>query len=102
MTHRHIAAEALDLGVDALAVFRITRLVTEDTIFDGPREWIATQGPEWAADLVSCPHCVSIHAGGLAVLARTVFPRAWRPLSRLLALSAVTSLKTEYFETFGQ
>lgn len=99
-THTH-DTPGLDLAVDALAVYRLTRLVTEDTILDRPRDWILENAPDRLAYLVSCPFCVSIYAGGLATLARTVFPRAWTPLSRLLALSAATSLKTEFTETFG-
>lgn len=93
---------ALDLTVDALAVFRLTRLAGEDTIFDRPREWAVMNGPDWARDLLTCPHCLSIYMGAGAVVMRTMAPRLWKPLSRVLALSALTSLKTEYFETFGQ
>ena len=88
--------------VDGLAVYRITRLVTEDVIFDRPRDWVVENGPEKLAELVTCPHCVSIYAGGLAVFARRVFPRAWNPLASLLALSATTSLKTEMFKTLDR
>lgn len=93
--------KAIDLAVDALAVQRITRLVVEDTIFEKQRDWIALNAPDKIAYLVTCPHCVSIYAGGAAVLLRRVVPKAWGPLSTALALSAVTSLKTEAFETFG-
>lgn len=93
--------KTLEFAIDVLAVQRISRLVTEDTIFDGLREWIALNGPDKLAELVTCPHCVSIYAGAAAVSLRRVVPRLWTPFATALALSAVTSLKTEAFATFG-
>ena len=99
MKHDH-PYTPMAFGIDALAVYRITRLVTEDTILDRQRDWIAQNAPDKIAYLVTCPHCVSQHAGLIAVFARTVAPRVWNPLATALALSAATSLKTEFFETF--
>ena len=95
-------ATPLELAIDALAVARLTRLVTEDTIFDGPREQIALNAPDKIAYLVTCPHCVSIYAGAAAVVLRKIAPRAWNPFATALALSAVTSVKTEFLETLDQ
>lgn len=92
----------LELAVDALAVARLTRLVTEDTIFDAQREWVALNAPDKIAYLVTCPHCVSIHLGMAAVVLRKIAPRAWNPFATALALSAVTSVKTELLETLDQ
>lgn len=94
-------SKTLEFAVDVLAVQRLTRLVVEDTIFDGPREWVVMNGPDKLVELVTCPHCVSIYAGAAAVSLRRVAPRLWAPLASALALSAVTSLKTEAFATFG-
>jgi hypothetical protein len=100
-THRRPATEALDFAADALAVWRVTRLVTEDTILDRPRDWVVQNAPDKLAYLVTCPHCVSVHASAAAVFLRTVAPRAWSPLARLLALSAVSSLTASLLETAG-
>lgn len=101
MTHRHVPSEAMDFGVDALAVWRVTRLVTEDTILDRPRDWVVRNAPDKVAYLVTCPHCVSQHAGLAAVFLRRVAPRAWKPLATALALSAVSSLTASLLETLG-
>lgn len=92
----------LNFIVDSLAVLRLTRLVTEDTIFDAQREWVALTAPDKIAYLVTCPHCVSIHLGIAAVVLRKIAPRAWNPFATALALSAVTSVKTEFLETLDQ
>ena len=89
----------MEFVVDSLAVMRLTRLVTEDTIFDRQRDWVAMNAPDRIAYLVSCPHCVSQHAGVIVSALRTVVPRAWNPVATALALSAVTSVKTEFLES---
>lgn len=39
---------------------RLTRLVTEDTIFDRPREYLASRN-WWIEKLIGCPWCVSAY-----------------------------------------
>jgi drug/metabolite transporter (DMT)-like permease len=53
---------ALVLAVYALAVARITRLVTDDKIFDKPRNKILAAAPDDSktAYFVTCAWCVSI------------------------------------------
>lgn len=96
------APTPLDFTIDTLAVLRITRLLAEDTILDKPRDWVVLNAPDKLAYLVTCPHCLSIYAGGAAVLLRTVAPRAWNALATALALSAVTSIKAELDSTFNR
>ena len=96
----HPAERALDLLTDALAVKRLTRLVTEDTITEPLRNEIFKRfgPPETSRGVsfgVTCPHCVSIWLAAGVVTARIVFPRAWSVTARGLALSAVTSLLAE-------
>lgn len=55
------------LLISALAVYRLTRLVTEDTILDRPRGW-AIGRAEWLGTLVTCPWC----AGFWIALATTI------------------------------
>ena len=70
------------LVVYALAVYRLTRLVTTDTITDGVREWLRVRAygrvgyddkgsalGVWAFGLVTCDWCSSIWLGFGAMLA---------------------------------
>lgn len=82
-----------DLLVDALAVARLTRLVTEDTLppLEAARSAAyravqARHGEDWAEGLV-CPWCVSVHLAAVALVARRVAPRAWSTVARGLAFS---------------
>lgn len=49
------------LLVLALGTYRVTRLLVKDDFppVRIPREWIKRHGPEWAAELATCPWCVS-------------------------------------------
>lgn len=99
-----------DLVVDALAVYRLTRLVVNDTItrpfrvaifrhaYDAHDRTDVEQAAmlddqrPWPVELVMCRWCVGIHAGIAAVIARKVAPRAWSPVARALAFGAVAGL----------
>lgn len=95
-------ATALELAIDALVTYRITRLATQDTLTAPIREHIwrtrharyPDQDPLAPAltlsYLVTCPHCASIYAAAAALLLRKIRPL--RPLRPLLAAAAVTSL----------
>lgn len=108
----------IPLLLDSLAAYRITRLITADTILDGPRDALVLRAyarrdganpkeapPDgWAdfardnpqapklATLVTCRACASVHVAALVVIARRRFPRAWSPIAEALALSAVAAL----------
>jgi hypothetical protein len=89
---------ALDLVIDALAVKRLTRLVTEDQIMEPVRNWVWNRYPPESTKLgylLTCPHCTSIWVAAGVQSARIVFPKAWSPVARALALSGVTSLIAE-------
>lgn len=82
-----------DLIVDALAVARLTRLVTEDTLppLEAARERAYAvveqrHGAAWAEG-ITCPWCVSVHLAAAVLVARRVAPRAWSTAARGLALS---------------
>jgi len=81
--------------VDALAAFRLTRLVAEDVILDEPRDALAARIGEAhprLSEALYCPWCVGVWLSlGVVVLRRAV-PRAWPLLARALALSAVAGL----------
>ena len=79
-------AVAVNHALRALAVYRLTRLVVEDEITAPLREAVLTRWPESrAAYLVTCPYCVGVWAGALAV----VLPE---PAVRALAYSTAPIL----------
>jgi hypothetical protein len=83
--------DPVTLIVGALAVHRLTRLVTEDTITGAPRDWIFERGGR-LAELIACPWCVSVYtAAGWAVFAVTA-PTVAAPVGAALAWSSVTGL----------
>lgn len=94
----------MTLVIDALATFRLTRLIIEDTITAPLREKVKYQAmrevdtPGMAAKietLLSCPWCVGFWVACGVVTARTVAPRLWDPAARVLALSAATGIIAE-------
>lgn len=111
----------IPLLLDALAAYRLTRLITADAILDGPRDAVVAWAygdrrengdepsmPEvpgaWSgyamdddrapklATLVTCRWCSSVYIGFAVVAARRLFPRAWTPIAEALALSAGAAL----------
>lgn len=97
----------IDLAVDALAAWRLTRLARTDTITEPARDWITersvevrasaadprTLADDWstlvnvqpfafARDLLDCPWCTSVWMAALTL----VLPRRLR---RLLAIAAL-------------
>lgn len=85
---------ALWILVDSLAVYRLTRLVTADTITEPMRNWIGGQrGGEVkrqkAFDFITCPWCTSIWLAAGAVAATRLVPDPWSYLALLLTASAV-------------
>jgi hypothetical protein len=90
---------ALDLAVDAAATYRLTRLATRDTFPPAVavRERLEELPAGWS-DIAHCPWCVSVWAGVAVSAARTVAPRAWRPVATALALSAVVGLASTALE----
>jgi hypothetical protein len=81
--------------VDTLAVYRLTRLLTEDELMEPVREWVwKNHSPEDTkiGYFVTCPWCVSIWVGGAVVAARVVAPAQWDLVARGLVFSAATGL----------
>lgn len=77
--------------VDALAVARLTRLATRDSITH-PLRRAAIVRSDLADDLLSCPWCVSIWMAGAVITARVTVPRLWSPVAQLLAASEIAGL----------
>jgi hypothetical protein len=92
--------------IDALATFRITRLLIEDEILRGPRmailgklepEGFTQPGDESKlAYFLQCPWCMGMWIAVAVVGCRTFLPRKWHPLATALALSAAAGLISEH------
>ena len=83
------------LIVLALAVYRITRLITTDHIFDVPRNKLFDKFPpdrSWFGYLFSCNWCMSIWVASLITVPYTIIPAATIAFSFLFALSAVAAI----------
>lgn len=111
---------AVDLAVDAVAAYRITRLITEDTITETPR-WAVIEhayrhdpgdGPTGAetwddyarndpdppklATLVTCRWCMGVWVGAAVVVARRVAPRVWAPVADAAVCAAAAALLARF------
>ena len=103
----------IPLLLDFLSAYRLTRLITADTILDGPRDalvrWAYGNSNEaddgqWAdfamddpqapklATLAVCRWCAGMWVSFGVVVARRRFPRQWAPIAEALALSAGAAL----------
>ncbi len=85
----------MSLLVDALACFRLVRLLREDALLDAPRSALTARSV-FADELLGCAWCTSVWAAVGVVVAHQVAPRAWEPLARALALSAVVGLYEDW------
>lgn len=95
----------IDLLVDALATYRLTRLAVVDTfppvkalreriVEQHTRQWPDGEGgynvePDWLAELIGCPYCSSVWLAFGVVAARALFPKQWKPVATALAFAAV-------------
>lgn len=90
---------ALHLGIDLLAAFRVTRLVTADDITAPLRDAVERRAhrvnSDRAAEFIVCPWCVGMWVAAGVTIARRRAPRQWGWLARVLATSAVTGLLAE-------
>lgn len=81
-----------------LAIARVTRLITTDMIFEGPRNWVLTriipvgkEESEWRSKLgylILCPWCMSIYVGAVAACAYAVWGETMPYMVVTLALAA--------------
>ena len=112
--------------IDALAVARLTRLVTKDAITSPVRDAIEARSVKMVAvkcissscsasehqtesgdvqpwaflrDLTDCGWCSSFWLAAGVVTARKVAPRAWTPIAYGLALAAVAGWLTNRDDT---
>ena len=106
------------LLVDALATYRLTRLVTADVVSEPVRMAVlrrtgaepapgeedptaqeiveSMKDPPRAATLITCRWCAGMWIAACVTVARSVAPRAWGPVARGLALSATAALLSRF------
>jgi hypothetical protein len=92
----------LQIAFDVLATYRLTTLIKDDKITEDIRNVVFQKYGEPSDEdshkisyLLTCPWCLSIYFGGLAVLAGARWPRMWKPVSKALSYSALTGLMAE-------
>lgn len=83
--------------IDVLAAYRLTRLVTRDTLTEAARDKATRKGYHstpwrYVGELLGCPWCVGFWCCAFVVAARRLAPRTWDPLARALAASTVVGL----------
>jgi hypothetical protein len=87
---------AADLAIDALAVHRLTRLITQDHLTEEWRENLIARLDDSSypklALLPGCYWCTGMWVASGVVCARTLFPRVWSPVARALAFSTVAGV----------
>jgi hypothetical protein len=90
-----------ELVVDALATYRLTRLVQREAfppvkaVRDYLNDGLVKEGTAWDELLNNCPWCCSFWVGVTVRIVRASFPRAWRVVGYALAASAVSGLVAE-------
>jgi hypothetical protein len=82
------------LVLDALAVYRLTRFVTDDHLPFGPvRDAVRDRWPQsLVAEWMECPWCAGIGMGSLVLVLHHVGSRWWPGVAAVLAFSAITGL----------
>ena len=86
------------LLLDALAVYRVTRLVTEDHLPLGPlRDHIQDRWPgSLLAEWLGCPWCSGMWVSAGVLLLHAAFPTQWPYVAAALALAAVAGLLSSW------
>ena len=87
-------ARALTLLTDIVAVYRLTKLVTDDKITEDLRDLIFEKFPKGSKIpyLITCGWCVSIWAAIAIFTLREISPTTANYVSGILAASAVTGV----------
>jgi hypothetical protein len=82
------------LALDGLAVFRLTRFITEDHVPFGPvRDRITERRPDsLLAEWVSCPWCAGTYVALVVLALHALLPAIWPYAAAVLAFSATAGL----------
>ena len=85
------------LVIAVLAVYRITRVITTDVIFNTPREWVEehTKPGGYLDELLHCNWCVSFWVGIAVTVLVALAPGLSPWLLLPLAASAVAGLLSQ-------
>lgn len=87
---------ALLLVVDALACYRLTRLVVADGITEPIRDRLITKRDgttrDWWEQLISCRYCVGVWVGFGVMAWRWLAPGVWTPIAYALAIACAAPL----------
>lgn len=95
-----MSIDLLQFAILALAIFRLTRLVTTDTIFNGLRERIWNKFPPNKVNigyLITCDWCTSMWVAAGYVPLALLFPQVIFVVSLVLATSAVVGILAARF-----
>lgn len=94
--------DLVEVAYDFLATYRLTTLIKDDKLLEDFRRGVFQRFGEPDGEdghklsyLVTCPWCLSVYFGAVAVLARRKWPRAWAPVAKALTFSAMTGLLAE-------
>lgn len=88
---------ALHFLVLALMVYRLTRLIVVDTIFEPVRSWIFSKKPPHSSSLgylFTCEWCISLWLALPTMLLYALFPSTVFLIGCIFALSATAGLIT--------
>lgn len=80
------------LIVIALAVFRVSRLVVEDSITEPLRDWTLARVPDRIGELIECIWCVSFWIALAATVAYALSPSVMFWVCFPFALSAISGI----------
>lgn len=80
------------LVLNGLAVYRLTRIATIDTVSDGWRSWLTEHFRGSAVELLLCGWCLSVWIAAGAVLFTWLFPAVWFWIALALAVSAIAGV----------
>jgi len=83
------------LIVDALAVYRLARLIARDGLTKRVRRRMIDRYEGPLVELVSCPWCLSVYFAAGAVVLTYFVPYAWSFIASGLAMSAVAGFLAE-------
>lgn len=86
---------ALDATILALAVFRVTRLITTDVVLEKLRNKVWSKFPPERGGvgyMITCTWCASVWVASLFVLSYMISTRSTIVVAGIFALSAVAGL----------
>jgi hypothetical protein len=88
----------IEFFILGLATYRLTRLITTDTIFEGPRERLWAKYPPHLTKLgylVTCNWCMSVWVASIVVSSAIIIP-VLVYVYAVFAVSAIAGLLTAY------